>query len=197
MSSGRAWKTSELRLKSFDDLHKLWFVMLKERNRLQTERLYYKQLGMQQPDHTRMFKVKKGMARIRLVLGERSRVHKAKKALEEADQPKPEPRDRSEMVWIKKFGKWFKTWPEKYPGPTRRQKKILARYARYKRMRDEGLLQPTEGTAEKEEFENEYDRREFRAVNLRRDRTKALRRRDFRAPPRGTVESSTLESPNE
>lgn len=53
-SAGRAWLASELRLKSFDDLHRLWFICLKERNMLLTERLYYKQVGQAQPDPHRL-----------------------------------------------------------------------------------------------------------------------------------------------
>lgn len=36
---GRSWAVTELRDKSWDDLHKLWWVCIKERNRIATSNM--------------------------------------------------------------------------------------------------------------------------------------------------------------
>eukprot|EP01129_Flabellula_baltica_P005781 TRINITY_DN2117_c0_g1_i2.p1 TRINITY_DN2117_c0_g1~~TRINITY_DN2117_c0_g1_i2.p1 ORF type:complete len:122 (-),score=29.14 TRINITY_DN2117_c0_g1_i2:16-381(-) len=79
---GRAWSASELRLKSFSDLHKLWFVLLKEKNMLLTQREAFRKSGEREsyPSPYRLRKVRKSMARIQVVLGER------KKAADKAKQ---------------------------------------------------------------------------------------------------------------
>lgn len=74
--TGRAWKAQELRLKSFDDLHKLWYVLLKERNVLATQREEARRLKLPKQLWTnqgRLKKCQKSMARIKCVLNERQR----------------------------------------------------------------------------------------------------------------------------
>jgi large subunit ribosomal protein L47 len=75
---GRSWKASELRLKSFEDLHKLWFVLLKERNMLHTEKNLAKRNGEIMKGFSRFKKVKISMARLKTVINERTREHKNK-----------------------------------------------------------------------------------------------------------------------
>ena len=70
---GRAWKASELRIRSNSDLHKFWYVLLKEQNTLLTMRQECKRLGIPVPGPTRLHKVRKTMNILKHVIGERDR----------------------------------------------------------------------------------------------------------------------------
>jgi len=74
-ASGRPWTARELRRKSFQDLHVLWYVLARERNLLATQRQTVARYGMK--DRTRFsypdldLKCRTSMARIKQVLNER------------------------------------------------------------------------------------------------------------------------------
>ena len=71
--SGRRWHAADLRQKSNNDLHKLWYVLLKEMNMLQTVKAEAKRLEVPMPNPERIMKVQKSMAMIKVVIGERER----------------------------------------------------------------------------------------------------------------------------
>lgn len=80
--TGRAWRTAELRLKSYDDLHRLWFVLLRERNVLLTEKEWCRSNSRHWlRGESNLYKVKRSMARLKGVVGERTRVHKAREMM--------------------------------------------------------------------------------------------------------------------
>lgn len=54
---GRPWRIEELRIKSNSDLHKLWYVLHKERNMLLTMEDMYKKNGEAMPNPERICKV--------------------------------------------------------------------------------------------------------------------------------------------
>lgn len=56
---GGEWKAWMLRQKSTDDLHKLWYVLLKERNALLTELQQCRAKNILMPNPTRRTKVRK------------------------------------------------------------------------------------------------------------------------------------------
>jgi len=74
-TSGRAWHAEELRRKSFDDLHKLWYLLAIERNALYTQRDEGKRQGVAWQEYThiseKLHRCRKSMARIKYVLHER------------------------------------------------------------------------------------------------------------------------------
>jgi len=70
---GRSWSVKELRRKSFDDLHRLWYVLYKERNMLFTEKYIAGVNSNYLPQPERERKIKKSMGAIKHVLGERER----------------------------------------------------------------------------------------------------------------------------
>lgn len=61
----------ELRRKSFDDLHRLWYVLYKERNMLLTEKYIASLNSNYLPQPERERKIKKSMGAIKHVMGER------------------------------------------------------------------------------------------------------------------------------
>jgi len=81
---GRSWSVKELRRKSFDDLHKLWHVLYKERNMLYTEHHLSRRNSILMPQPERMQKVKKSMGAVKHVLGERKRDKLSQVALSRA-----------------------------------------------------------------------------------------------------------------
>ncbi|XP_067658544.1 large ribosomal subunit protein uL29m-like [Haliotis asinina] len=69
---GRPWKKDELRIKSNEDLHKLWYVLLKERNMLLTMEAEYKRLCALLPNPERIDKVDESMENLLSVVKERN-----------------------------------------------------------------------------------------------------------------------------
>lgn len=69
---GRPWRMEELRIKSNTDIHKLWYVLSKERNMLLTMEEAYAARSLPMPSHERIAKVDESMENILSVIEERN-----------------------------------------------------------------------------------------------------------------------------
>lgn len=72
---GRAWSSDELRCKSFEDLHRLWFVLMREVNLLATQRAEARRNEQRWVSLGRHQKCRLSMARLKGVLVERSNLY--------------------------------------------------------------------------------------------------------------------------
>ncbi|KAK8753740.1 hypothetical protein OTU49_001390 [Cherax quadricarinatus] len=72
---GRAWKLDELRIKSNEDLHKLWYVLLKEKNMLLTMEHAAQEENRLFPNPERIDKVEESMKNLEDVVKERNRAY--------------------------------------------------------------------------------------------------------------------------
>lgn len=72
---GRSWALPELRIKSNTDLHKLWYILLKERNMLLTMEEEAKEKHLYMPSPERLDKVKESMENLETVVRERNRAY--------------------------------------------------------------------------------------------------------------------------
>lgn len=75
VKSGRPWSIDELRLKSNSDLHKLWFVLYKERNMLYTMKEACDEALEAFPSPERIDKVEVSMANLENVVRERNNAY--------------------------------------------------------------------------------------------------------------------------
>ncbi|KAK2858127.1 hypothetical protein Q7C36_006046 [Tachysurus vachellii] len=71
VKSGSPWTAKQLRAKSNEDLHKLWYVLLKEKNMLQTIEQEAKRQCVSMPSPERIKKVERSMQRLDIVVKER------------------------------------------------------------------------------------------------------------------------------
>ncbi|XP_006637534.1 large ribosomal subunit protein uL29m [Lepisosteus oculatus] len=71
VKSGAPWTAKQLRTKSNEDLHKLWYVLLKEKNMLLTVEQEAKRQRTQMPSPERLKKVERSMIRLDTVVKER------------------------------------------------------------------------------------------------------------------------------
>ncbi|KAF5382730.1 hypothetical protein D9615_002850 [Tricholomella constricta] len=128
----RSWKASELRLKSFRDLHMLWYILLRERNLLATQKEEVRRMGVtnteMQVSARRVYHCRKSMARIKAVINERRLAYEGAVEIVEAQQ---------EEEFNKEVGNYMK-------GACQEERKYLQRRREYKARKLQKKLEATE-----------------------------------------------------
>ncbi|KAM4694694.1 large ribosomal subunit protein uL29m [Discoglossus pictus] len=104
---GDLWTAKQLRLKSNEDLHKLWYVLLKEKNMLLTLEQEAKRQRLAMPSPERLIKINKSMERLDTIVTEREDALR----LLQTGQEKPVPGDWRRNIFGETFWYTYKEWP--------------------------------------------------------------------------------------
>ncbi|KFO96089.1 hypothetical protein N300_03242, partial [Calypte anna] len=107
VKSGDAWNIKHLRGKSSEDLHKLWYVLLKEKNMLLTLQQESKRQLRPMPSPERLEKVEKSMKNIDLVVREREIALR----LLQTGHEKPVPGEWRQDFLGRTYWYSYKEWP--------------------------------------------------------------------------------------
>ncbi|KAE8743974.1 hypothetical protein FOCC_FOCC009436 [Frankliniella occidentalis] len=118
---GRSWRKDDLRLKSNTDLHKLWYVLLKERNMLLTMADIYQFNILPGPE--RIYKVEESMKNLEDVVRERNRAYFELETGETGER-----RCKYELTRI---GLWRLHKMQQHTIPKRLNKKWLEKYPQF------------------------------------------------------------------
>ncbi|XP_018577710.1 39S ribosomal protein L47, mitochondrial [Anoplophora glabripennis] len=120
VKSGRSWKKEELRLKSNSDLHKLWYVLLKERNMLLTMEQEANDKIKLFPSPERIDKVEESMENLESVVRERNIAYHELETGETGERPGKVETNAFGLTYYHKMCEYImpkhmnKKWHEKY-----------------------------------------------------------------------------------
>ncbi|XP_072897232.1 large ribosomal subunit protein uL29m [Hemitrygon akajei] len=121
VKSGAPWTAKQLRLKSNEDLHKLWYVLLKEKNMLLTIEQEAKRQRLQMPSPERLKKVERSMTRIDTIVQEREMALRLLQTGQQKSYPGAWRRNIFGQTYWYKFKEWPIPW---YLNKTYRRKRF-------------------------------------------------------------------------
>ncbi|KAL4630800.1 39S ribosomal protein L47, mitochondrial [Arapaima gigas] len=110
VKSGASWTAKQLRTKSNEDLHKLWYVLLKEKNMLLTVQQEAKRQRVQMPSPERLKKVERSMKRLDTVVQEREDAIRLLQTGQERSRPGAWRRDVFGRTYWYKFREYAIPW---------------------------------------------------------------------------------------
>ncbi|KAG8003714.1 39S ribosomal protein L47 [Nibea albiflora] len=110
VKSAAPWTAKQLRTKSNEDLHKLWYVLLKEKNMLLTIEQEARRQKVQMPSPERLKKIDRSMTRLETVVKERETALRLLQTGQEKGRPGAWRRNTFGYVYWYRFKEYAIPW---------------------------------------------------------------------------------------